>query len=556
MGFDIKAYSEAMDDFLVKMEKIKNIPDDGMGAALEKICRVLRVGFVHVLFTEPSRPGQPAKVLGDDVLFRDGEYEPENKYEFSADSGDCKNALYTFAGKKGEPDWDEEELNRIKLVADMLYVFNGRARAMQIAEYLTYHDKDFGFRNLSFLLREMGRIIGQRKITRYDACFFNLRSFGYINRILGREKANEVMVKYIKELQAKLPGEEYVVRVGGDNFCTLFYKEHLEAVREHLSGVGIPYDESTGEKVRISATSGFYSVPETGVKAPTDIMDGVSVALSVARTRKETAAFYNDTMAINLREKKEIEDIFPDAIKNEEFEVYYQPKVSLKNYRLAGAEALCRWFHNGEMVMPYKFIPVLEQTRAITVLDFYMLEHVCRDIRRWLDEGRTVVKVSVNLSRRHLGDMYLLEHIMAIVDKYDVPHKYIEIELTETTTDVDFRDLRAIVTGLQEQGISTSVDDFGMGYSSLNLIRELPWNVLKIDKNFLDENQNRNSAVMLKHVIAMAQEMGLECIAEGVETAEQVRHLKTNKCFLAQGFYFDRPLPKPVFEERLDGLAM
>lgn len=213
-----------------------------------------------------------------------------------------------------------------------------------------------------------------------------------------------------------------------------------------------------------------------------------------------------------------------DAIANEEFVVYYQPKVHLQKYTITGAEALCRWIHDGEMMPLAQFIPILEQNKAICTLDFYMLEHICRDMRQWLDECRELVKVSVNLSRRHMGDPELLNHIISIIDKYEVPHQYIEIELTETTTDVDFYDLKAIVFGLQKQKISTLVDDFGVGYSSLNLIKKLPWNVIKIDKSFLEHDENNlSNYIMLKQVIIMAQD-----------------------------FYFDKPLPKEEFLKRIE----
>ena len=189
----------------------------------------------------------------------------------------------------------------------------------------------------------------------------------------------------------------------------------------------------------------------------------------------------------------------------------------------------------------------------ICKLVFYMLEEVCRDIRHWLDDGKEVVKVSVNLSRCHFGDVHLLEHLLAIIDKYKIPHEYIEIELTETTTDVGFKDLKEIVFGLQKEGISTSVDDFGVGYSSLNLIRELPWNVIKIDKSFLQhvEDSSDKNKIMLRHVIQMAQEIGMECIVEGVETIDHIKLLKENSCYMAQGYFFDTPLPEEVFREKL-----
>ncbi len=245
--------------------------------------------------------------------------------------------------------------------------------------------------------------------------------------------------------------------------------------------------------------------------------------------------------------------LFPEALKNEEFLVYFQPKVSLRNYRLAGAEALVRWKHGDSFIFPDQFIPQLEQDGAICKLDFYMLDHVCQNLRHWLDQGHRLFKVSVNLSRAHLRDEKLVEMIVKTIDKHNVPHELIEIELTETTTDVGFAELRKVIDGLHEQMISTSVDDFGMGYSSMNLIRELPWDVLKIDKCFLPKSENdRRQYVMLKHIISLAQDIGLDTIVEGVETIEHVKMLKENNCFLAQGYFFDKPLPIEEFEKRLD----
>ena len=200
-------------------------------------------------------------------------------------------------------------------------------------------------------------------------------------------------------------------------------------------------------------------------------------------------------------------------------------------------------------------VSVLEQNTEICRLDFHKLGMVCADINRWLAEGKRPVRVSVNLSRKHLADLNLLEHLMKIIDEGQTPHEYVEMELTETTTDVGFRDLKRIVSGLQQEWICTSVDDFGMGYSSLNLIREVPWNVLKIDRCFLpsdEEEENSPTSLMYKHVVAMARDLGLECVTEGVETAKQVEILKKNHCQVAQGFFFDRPLPVEEFEKRLD----
>ena len=185
--------------------------------------------------------------------------------------------------------------------------------------------------------------------------------------------------------------------------------------------------------------------------------------------------------------------------------------------------------------------------------DFYMLDHVCRDLRKWLDAGFPVVRVSINFSRRHMMDPYLFRHIVEVIDAHEVPHKLVEIELTETTTDVEFRDLKRVVSQLQDAGIFVSVDDFGVGYSSLNLIKQIPWDVLKLDKSILPakgEDQDRGDR-MFAHIIAMAHEIGLKCVAEGVETEEQLDVMKRYGCHIAQGFLFDRPLPVAEFEARL-----
>ena len=250
---------------------------------------------------------------------------------------------------------------------------------------------------------------------------------------------------------------------------------------------------------------------------------------------------------------KMIQSAFMGALKNEEFIIHYQPKVDIETKQIVGAEALCRWQRDGRVIPPDEFIPILELNTFVSDLDFYVLDHVCRDMVRWLNEGRKPVRVSVNFSRKHLVDIDLTDHIISIIDKYNIPHDLIEIELTETTSDVMFNDLRRIVSGLQREGVKTAVDDFGVGYSSLNLIRDIPWDVLKIDKSFVPETEDDSniSNVMFRHLISLAHDMGLECVVEGVETDEQLKIMRKNSCRIAQGFFFDHPLSVDEFEDRL-----
>jgi EAL domain-containing protein (putative c-di-GMP-specific phosphodiesterase class I) len=347
-----------------------------------------------------------------------------------------------------------------------------------------------------------------------------------------------------------------IIRLGGDKYIGIFDRKVKRDVFELLSGTNVPYDDAGEKSVRVSAAAGIYMLPNPFMmKSPGDIMDKIMIAGNAAKRETEGAiVIYDDKMKAEKDRVKKVQTEYKKGLEKEEFLVYYQPKVDIVTRKLVGAEALCRWMKKGKIVPPMEFIPILEINNDICELDFYMLHGVCADIRRWLDENRKPVRVSVNLSRKHLSDMDLLEHIMKTIDAHQIPHQYIEIELTETTTDVEFRDLKRVVTGLQQCGVFTSVDDFGMGYSSLNLIREIPWNVLKIDRCFLPADNDSDTSVtsmMYRHVVAMALDLGLECITEGVETTKQIEILRRNHCRIAQGFYFDKPMPVEQFEKLL-----
>lgn len=557
MSFNAVEYSKAFDKFIIKIEGISDFFDPNISDALSDICRVLRIAKLSVWFYETPRHEELGEVQTM-VFFSDGEADEKRVFTVRETTSAGNIAIYQLMQHTDSPDWSDEEQSKLLVLEKALFAFNGRSRIMNIIDRVVFFDEDMSVPNLRFFMKNVAALIESGEIDKYGACDFNLKRFSVINQNIGRERGTAVMKKYVQKLQEKLSDGEYVCRVAGDNFIVLFKKENLDTVSNHLSGEGIVYDEENNERVFVSAYAGYYMML-SDCHNPSDIIDSLSIAANTAKNiLKTNFVFYDEKLKLNRNEVKMVESAFADAIDKEEFRVYYQPKVNLKDYTLCGAEALCRWFRKGEMIPPYRFIPALEQSKSICVLDFYMLEHTCRDIRRWLNEGKPVVKVSVNFSRRHLGDMDLLGRIISCIDKYNVPHKYIEIELTETTTDVNFSDLKKIVVGLHEAGISTSIDDFGIGYSSLNLIKELPWNVLKIDKSFLpDENDSDSQKyVMLKHIIALAQDIGLACIVEGVESAEQVRLLKENNCFYAQGFYFDKPMPVEDFEKRLNELKM
>lgn len=556
MIFDYKAYSRLLNEFIIEGEKIEQYRDPAFNKILEPICKFLRISRISSAVFDSTCDSAIIK-SAPHIYYDDGNADSTRVLKFTENNVRACKANYSFMQSKSGQDWSDEEFQQIEAFEKLIYMFCDRSYASTIAKDLSMFDNDLMIYPLTFFLATVKNLIRQGRIGEFGGVYFNIKHFSSINDRFGRDCATNIMKLFIHGILEKILYEECICRVGGDNFVVLFKKDNLNIIKNYLSGMPITFND--GETVTVTTTAGYYMIPEA-TESATDVMDRISTAYQLAKSvYKRPFLFYDDEIMQHQTHVKEIEMMFPSAIENEEFKVFYQPKTQLNNYQLAGAEALCRWFRNGKVISPGEFIPVLEGSKAICTLDFYMLDHVCRDIRRWLDEGREAVKVSVNLSRLHLGAEDLLESILRIIDKYKVPHHFIEIELTETTTDVDYKELKKIVYGLREQDISTSVDDFGVGYSSLNLIREMPWNVLKIDKSFLptqeEENNDPSKVKMFRHIITMSQDLGLECIVEGVETAEQVKLLKDCKCYLAQGFYFDRPLPVKEFEQKLESAA-
>ncbi len=240
------------------------------------------------------------------------------------------------------------------------------------------------------------------------------------------------------------------------------------------------------------------------------------------------------------------------AIQNREFVVYFQPKVSIRDLRIAGAEALVRWNYNGEILPPVKFIPFCERTGLVIDVDFYVLDETCRKMREWLDKGLELVRVSVNFSKYHFNEPGVAEKIYKVIRSHGVPAEYIEVEFTETAYLDKEELLEYTVDKLKSYGIKSSIDDFGSGYSSLNLLQNMDFEVVKLDKSLLGKGvENSKARKVISSIIHMAKELEMEVLAEGVETPEELRLLQDLNCDTVQGFLFDKPLPIDEFEKRL-----
>ena len=463
-------------------------------------------------------------------------------------------AAMTVYMKPGIRPLSSEERRRVELIMRLTLNFVCRNRMQRSIEDLAFYDYD-GYRNTRSLQNHFMQVERTGRFVGLAVVRYNLRHFTVVNQELGREKANAVLRSHYKTVEELVGAEGIVCRLSGDDFVAVCRKERLEKLLDCLLETRISYDEQSDDAVTISANAGVFVVPDGFVlHSPDDIRGPLLSAYMAAMSGKqEHIVFYDDKLAREREKITHVQQDFIHALRKEEYYPVYQPKVNIRTGKICGAEALCRWCHDGRTVSPGDFIPALEETSDICRLDFYMLDHVCRDIRRWLDAGLPVVRISVNLSRKHMVNRNLLADLVAIIDRNRVPHQFIEFEFTETTTDVEFSDLRRIVGGLQQEGFCTAVDDYGMGYSSLNLIKTIPWDVVKIDRSVLPEGKGDYSkhGSLFKHVVAMGKELGLECLAEGVETESQLQLLKEAGCDIVQGFLFFRPLPVEEFEKKL-----
>ena len=262
---------------------------------------------------------------------------------------------------------------------------------------------------------------------------------------------------------------------------------------------------------------------------------------------------YEDKMWDRMLIEQKIMNELDSALDNEEFSLMLQPKFELENETIIGAEALVRWVNKeGERIQPGLFVPIFEKNGSIYELDKFMWESVCRQIRKWLDEGKKVLPVSVNVSRIDLYDPKLVNVLNKIVERYNVPKELFELEITESAYTGDPQMIISVVENLQKAGFRILMDDFGSGYSSLNMLKDIYIDVLKIDMGFLQRTDRTGRGTnILAAVVQMADSLKLPTIAEGVETKEQVDLLKSIGCNWAQGFYFSQPISVEDFSKLL-----
>lgn len=486
------------------------------------------------------------------VLYKTGENSSRIPWRVERESIEEKMIWIELYPEQGN-EWNDLEWKRLDFLCqhildacEKIYL-NQRLQRIKMVDSLTGVDNSLGIVGYAHMLEHQG------KLEAYTAIFSNIKNFKYINKRMGDKKGDEVLRMYAQKIQGMMQKGERIGRLGGDNFLLLVQKENAQAFLDELSCMKLTVQMPDGERtIELTSYLGVYSVHPGNTVS--ELMNSSSVALNMARSSQtQNCIWFQDEMMERVMREKEVSILFPQALQNREFVVYYQPKVTLSDNELHGAEALVRWIRDGKMVPPMEFIPVLEREGTVCALDFYVFEQVCRDIRRWLDHGIEPVRISSNFSKAHLNHPNFVSEILRIEKKYQIDPKYIEVELTETTGAENTKEVALFVEQMRKYGIAVSIDDFGTGYSSLNLLKDLNVDVIKMDASFLNtlEQQRVSDRVILQNLIHMINELHMEVVAEGVETVNQAQFLRNSDCSTAQGFLFDRPLPREDFEIRL-----
>ncbi|MCR4939909.1 MAG: bifunctional diguanylate cyclase/phosphodiesterase [Treponemataceae bacterium] len=379
----------------------------------------------------------------------------------------------------------------------------------------------------------------------------DIDNFSFYRSVHGKE-ASETALKYVAFcIQDFFDGKLIACRNASDHFYVL-----SEGTIDKACETILQWYDVLMRSIAVHAITmhfGIYAVNDLSVP----VSEMRSYAKVATRSVKENygnlIGIYNEELFLQQQTRMELASSFETSLKHDKFVVMFQPKYDACSEKIAGAEALVRWMQDdGSLTSPSEFIPVLEHTGLIPKLDFYVFEEVCKTMAAFFEKNINMVPISVNFSRINLYNPGFCSKLLYIAERYGIPHKSLEIELTESAFFENEKILTDIAKRLRQDDFRVSIDDFGRGYSSLNLIKEESFDVIKIDQSFLQGENEDTSRIILKTILSLTRELRLETVAEGVENRTQLEFLKNSGCDLIQGFFFSKPVSKQEFESMLE----
>ncbi len=393
---------------------------------------------------------------------------------------------------------------------------------------------------------------------KWTLAIMDIDKFKFINDRLGYEEGNRMLERMYKTLSDHMENGETYARISDDNFACCFPDMPDSDVIGRLNSIFEEFGRRNSLFVSypVLFSAGVcrleQCVEKYGLIDFNAAIDCCNIAKKTIKGLHRSAiAFYDGKIREQAMREKDFENVMPAALENGEFMCYIQPKYGARSRRIEGGEALIRWKSSDfGFVFPDQFIPIAEKNGFVVELDFFILEEVCKAMRRWFDKGLKPVVISVNQSRMHLTHDDYIWRLREIVDKYSIPYDCLELEITETVFNDNAELLLQVMQKLHDIGFQLSIDDFGSGYSSLNMLKDIPADVVKIDREFFNGTVNSDKGrAVITTVVDLAKKLRMHVISEGVETLDQVEFLDEINCDLIQGYYFAKPMPMKDFEE-------
>ena len=424
-------------------------------------------------------------------------------------------------------------------------------QAFKEMRYRSEHDALTGAWNRETFNQKTREYLLDAPETPHVLLAMNIQRFKVINELFGASVGDEVLRMLSRALEQMFGDIGTYGRMEADHFMACFPLANLDmenTVQVLDKALKMQYSD-----YRIELFYGIYEIHDTQVSVD-QMCDRATMALKTVKgSAVKRFAFYDDAMRKNLLEEQAIIEEMHEALEKGQFVPYFQPIMGLDSLRPVSAEVLVRWKHPVKgLIPPGIFVPLFERNGFISQLDFYIWEQACKYLHKWKTEGSMLVPLSINISRIDLYQPHLCESLLGLLEKYDIDSSLLKLEITESAYIDDLDVLPTVLKRLRAAGFQILMDDFGSGYSSLNTLKDMPINIMKIDMCFLEQLEGSpRAASILTSVVRMAKWLDLPCVAEGIETKEQLNFLHSIGCGMGQGYYFSKPLPSDEFETLL-----
>ncbi len=421
---------------------------------------------------------------------------------------------------------------------------------LEAERFRASHDRLTGIYNKEYFYEQVEKILEDAEPNTYCMVCSDIKNFKLVNDIFGINVGDEVLLSIAEALKANVKPGAVFGRISGDRFAICMPKKRFipDVFINELKRISESVDTST---YRICVHVGVYDIVDKNV-AVSAMCDRAYMAIKTIKSSlTEMIAYYDEGIRESNVSEQKVTSEFGPALEDGQFCFYIQPQVSVRG-KVLGGEALVRWIHPQRgLVPPVEFIGILEKTGLICRLDMYIWEQACRKLWEWKDSGRSDYHISVNISPIDFYFVDIYKVFTGLVEKYELNPRNLRLEITESAIIGDFNKQLVLIQRLQEYGFLVEMDDFGSGYSSLNMLKDMPVDTLKVDMGFLRETEHQErSRTILKMIISLSKQLGMEVITEGVETREQVDFLTEVGCDIFQGYYFAKPMPVAEFEKK------